>query len=210
MGSWGRRFWHFWSQIGVEESIGVGFIWIGVDPEKSIFWHPHPPAPQGWCFRIFFSRFRDQGPISYRFYRTQKNPWPLSHRPGDPYIGMLHAKIENVAKIMPTRGIYVSRHGQRGVRLTQNLRSGPKHKGPPYDFFSKFSKIFWQKHKNPPCFSAKFFCWKTLIFKRKTLRNFRQKFCWNPWVNAITSAAGEKLFEKCLFLSWKCSANFDF
>ena len=23
------------------------------------------------------------------------------------------------------------RHGQRGVRLTQNLRSGPKHKGPP-------------------------------------------------------------------------------
>ena len=27
--------------------------------------------------------------------------------------------------------VYIARHGQRGVRLTQNLRSGPKHKGPP-------------------------------------------------------------------------------
>ena len=32
-----RRFWHFCVQIGVWESIGVGFIQIGVDPEKSIF-----------------------------------------------------------------------------------------------------------------------------------------------------------------------------
>jgi hypothetical protein len=36
-----------------------------------------PPGPQGWCFRIFFSRFRDQGPISYRFYRTQKKSLTL-------------------------------------------------------------------------------------------------------------------------------------
>ena len=79
----GRRFWHFWSQIGVEESIGVGFIWIGVDPENSIFWHPQLHRGDVSEFFSLDSVTRDQYPID--FIRDKKNPWPCTRQPGDPY-----------------------------------------------------------------------------------------------------------------------------
>ena len=52
---------------------------------------------------------------------------------------------------------------------------GEKHKGGPRQFFRVFKKI--SKITLIPCLfapiGAKIFCWKTLIFKRKTLRKFR-------------------------------------
>ena len=81
MGSWGRRP-SFLALLITNR--GRGIDWCRFYLNRSRSWKFDfltPPAPQGWCFRIFFSRFRDQGPISYRFYRTQKNPWPLTRHP---------------------------------------------------------------------------------------------------------------------------------
>ena len=67
--------------------------------------------------------------------------------------------------------------------------------------FFEFLKNF-QKSVLSPVFLAdrreNFCCWKIIIVKRKTLRNFRfsTKMLLNPWVNAKTSAAGE-------FCCWK-------
>ena len=71
---------------------------------------------------------------------------------------------------------------------------GEKHKGGPRQFFRVFKKI--SKITLIPC--LKFFAEKHsfLSGKRSEIFDFRRKFCWNPWVNAKTSAAGE-------FFCWK-------
>ena len=79
---------------------------------------------------------------------------------------------------------------------------GQKHKGGPRQFFQVFKKI--SKITLIPCFRAcrrEKFCWKTLIFKRKTLRNFRfsVKILLKSLVNAKTSAASE-IFLKNAYL----------